>query len=98
MTREEAIARIKSHEAELRAGGINSLALFGSIARGDQRPDSDLDLMCDIDEGQNLSLFDFIGLRLRLEDIVGTHVDLVERAYMRPRIARRAMNDEVPIF
>ncbi len=98
MTRDEAIARIKPHEAELRAAGITALSLFGSVARGDAREDSDVDLMCDIDMMQRVSLLDFISLQLRLQDILGTAVDLTEREMLMPTIARHASRDMVPVF
>ena len=98
MTREEAIARIKPHEAELRAAGITSLALFDSVARGDARADSDIDLMCEIDKTRVHDLLDFIGIQLRLKDIVGQRVDLVQQAFMRPRIAQDAAKDQIRVF
>lgn len=98
MTREEAIARIKPHEAELRAAGITSLALFGSIARGDQREDSDVDLMCEIDRASGMSLIEFAGLQTRLEWVVECPIDLVVRTAMRPRIRAQAEADMVSIF
>lgn len=98
MTRDEAIARIKPHEAELRAAGITSLALFGSVARGDAREDSDVDLMCEIDRESRMSLIEFAGVQLRLENLTHRSVDLVERGSMRPRIRAHAEADMVPIF
>ncbi|MES2175917.1 MAG: nucleotidyltransferase domain-containing protein [Pseudomonadota bacterium] len=98
MTREEAIARIKPHEAELRAAGLRSLALFGSVARGEARADSDVDLMCEIDKTKVYDLLDFIGIQLRLQDIVGRKVDLVQQAFMRSGIARDAAKDQICLF
>ncbi len=98
MDREETIARIKAHEHELRAGGISTLTLFGSIARGEGRADSDIDLLCEIDASRSVSLLDFIGLQQQLEDILGAHVDLVERECLIPAIARHARRDMVAIF
>jgi len=98
MTRDEAIARIKPHEAELRAAGIISLALFGSVARGEQREDSDIDLMCEIDRTKVYDLLDFIGIQLRLQDIVGRKVDLVQQAFMRSGIAKDAAKNQIRLF
>ncbi len=98
MTREEAIARIKPHEAELRAAGLRSLALFGSVARDEQHDDSDIDLMCEIDKTRVYDLLDFIGIQLRLQDIVGRKVDLVQQAFMRSGIAKDAVKDQIRVF
>lgn len=98
MTREEAIARLKPHEAELRAAGIRSLALFGSVARGEAREDSDVDLMCEIDHDSGIDLIAFAGIKRRIEEYVARRTDLVERGTMRPRIRARAEADMVPIF
>jgi predicted nucleotidyltransferase len=98
MTREEAIARIKPHEAELRAAGIISLALFGSVARGEAQEGSDVDLMCEIDRNSRVDLIRFAGIQLKLEDFMQRPVDLVERDAMRPRIRASAETDMVAIF
>ncbi len=98
MMRDEAIARLKAHETELRDAGITSLALFGSVARGEAGEGADLDLMCEIDGRRVLGLLDFIGLQMQLEDIVGSPVDLVERPCMLPQIAARADHERMPIF
>jgi len=52
MNRDEAIARLKKHEAELRGLGVEHLYLFGSTARGDARQDSDVDLFFDHPRGE----------------------------------------------
>lgn len=98
MDRQQAIDRIKAQEQELRAAGLAALALFGSTARDQQDEGSDVDLMCDLDKRRKLGLLEFIEIQMRLEDIVGRKVDLVERAFMRPRIAHSAAQDMVPIF
>jgi predicted nucleotidyltransferase len=98
MTREEAIARIKPHEAELRKAGITSLALFGSVARDDASETSDVDLMCEIDRTSAMGLIEFAGIQLKLEDYMRTRVDLVVRDSMRPRIRAQAEADMVSIF
>jgi predicted nucleotidyltransferase len=78
MTREEVIAVLRAHEAELKAAGIVHLHLHGSVARDDSGPDSDVDLAGRFDRGKRLSLIDMVGLQNRLSDILGTEADLCD--------------------
>lgn len=98
MTREQAIARIKPHDAELRAAGLAALYLFGSTARGNARTNSDVDLMCEIDRNSGMDLIRFAGIRRQLADFMSQPIDLVERHSMRPRVRARAEADMVAIF
>lgn len=98
MTRDDVLARIKPHEAELRAAGIAALYLFGSTARGTNREGSDLDLMCDLDPEKPIGLFQFAGLQLRLQDELHVRVDLVPRRSMHPGILKQAEADMVQVF
>ena len=78
MDREEIIARLRAHEAELRAAGIIHLHLHGSVARGQARPGSDVDLAGEFDKRKRLSLIDMVGLKNRLSDILGEDADLCD--------------------
>lgn len=98
MTREETIALIKPHEAEMRAAGMAALYLFGSTARGEANAQSDVDLACDIDKDSRIGLIELIEMQMKLEEFVGRPVDLVERAAMRPRIAKSVNQDAVQVF
>lgn len=84
MNRHDASAILRSHEGELRARGVTRLALFGSCLRGDDGPDSDIDLLVDFDKNRDLSLFDFSALQLWLSDLLGRNVDLVQRDQLKP--------------
>ena len=64
MERAEAIAKLKEHEAELKRLGVEHLYLFGSTARDDARPDSDVDLFFDYDKGR-LGLFALMDVKER---------------------------------
>jgi hypothetical protein len=92
MDREQVIARLKAHERELRAAGIVQLSLFGSVARGEAGPESDVDLAVSLDPAHRIDLFQFYGLAERLESLLDAKVDLisepVERATLRARIER----------
>jgi len=76
MNREEVIDRLRAHEAELRAAGIVRLAVFGSVARGNNTPDSDIDLLADFDKTKRYTLLTMGRLESRLADMLGAKVDL----------------------
>lgn len=98
MKREEALSRIKVHEAELRASGLAALYLFGSTARDEAASRSDVDLMCDLDPTLALGLIEFAGLKLRLQEAIAAPVDLVPRRSMRLAIRAHAESDMVQVF
>lgn len=98
MRREEVIATIRAHEGELRAMGVAHLALFGSIARGDDRPDSDVDVLIDVEPGRKFSLLDLAGVYRRLAELLEREVDVVSRKALKPRIAERIADDVTPVF
>ncbi len=77
------------------AHGITNVRVFGSVARGDDRPDSDIDLLADLPDGIGL-----IGLghaRSELERILDARVDLVPATDLKPDVAARAIADLVPL-
>ncbi len=78
MNREQVIATLRAHEPELKAAGVVRLSLFGSTARGDRRPDSDIDLLTAFNETRRISLLDVAGIEIQLSDLLGRTVDLVE--------------------
>jgi predicted nucleotidyltransferase len=79
MDREGIIAKLRQHEAELRASGIVRLSVFGSVARGDAAPRSDVDLMGEFERAKGLTLFDMAGLEVRLAEILEARVELSDR-------------------
>jgi predicted nucleotidyltransferase len=98
MDREQVIARLKAHERELRAAGVIHLSLFGSVARGEARPDSDIDLVVKLDRKRGIDLFELGGLNIRLQDLLGAAVDLITEPVRRPRFQERIDRDRVLVF
>jgi predicted nucleotidyltransferase len=98
MNRDAVIATLRAHEPELRSAGIVRLALFGSTARDEARPDSDIDLMAVFDDARQLSLLDVIGIENRLADLLGQSVDLVEEGMLKPRVRQNADREAVLAF
>jgi len=84
MKREEVIFLLAKYRQELQRFGVKSLALFGSVARGDARPDSDIDFIVEF-EGK--ATFDgYMNLKLFLEGVLKNRVDLVTRKAIKPRL------------
>ncbi len=98
MDRDEAIRILKDHEGEIRARGVTRLALFGSIVRNDARPDSDVDVVVDIEPGRKFSLIDHASLRVLLCDIFGCEADVVIREDLRPRFRDEVERDTVRVL
>jgi uncharacterized protein len=89
-------ARLADMLPELREKyGVQSLAIFGSYARGEQTVESDLDLLVDLDPVPGL--LTFVGLAYEIEDTLGVTVDLFTRAMLKPRIAPRVQKDMMPV-
>ena len=75
--------------------GAFNVRIFGSVARGDARSDSDLDFLVDMEPGR--SLLDLAGLALALEDALGRDVDVITPEGLRLRIREQVLNDSVPL-
>lgn len=97
MTRDEAIRRIPEHRDELRKRGVKRLYLFGSTARGEAGPGSDVDLIIHIDyeSHEKFGLFDFIRVKHYLEDALGVEVDLVPEDGIKPQLRDRIMGERI---
>lgn len=98
MDRDHAIGILARHADEIRARGVASLALFGSVARGDQRPESDIDIMIDLVPGSRVSLFDIMDLQDRLSALLAARVDLVTRGGLHPDLRDDILGDAVRVF
>src|SRR3954471_1841551 len=98
MDRDSAIRTLKAHEAELRALGVQRLSLFGSVARGEAGPDSDVDLAVTLDPGRQIGLFRFAVLREQITDLLGREVDMVSEPVDRARLQSRIDRDRVHVF
>jgi hypothetical protein len=98
MDRQDIIARLRENEAELRARGVMHAALFGSRARDDARPDSDTDIMIDIDPMAHVTLFDYVGLKEYIASLFDGPVDVVNRAGLKPYVRPAATTDAIYAF
>ncbi|GAB3391206.1 hypothetical protein GCM10027568_16430 [Humibacter soli] len=86
--RDELISALADH------GGRN-LRLFGSAARGDDGPDSDVDLLVDLDD--HVGIFDLAAMELAAERILGVAVDVVPANALKPRVAESALAEAIAV-
>ena len=99
MDRERVIEQLKAHEHELRAMGVARLSLFGSTARGEAGPKSDVDLAAEFDRrNRPFTAFDFGDVEERLARILGVPVDLVGEPARHPRLSINLERDRVHVF
>jgi predicted nucleotidyltransferase len=93
LTRDRAVQLLREHMDEMRALGVLSLSIFGSVARDEAGPASDVDVL--MEHGPGLSLFDYAGIQIRLEEILSRPVDLATADALKPRIRDRVLSEAV---
>ncbi|MCW5850961.1 MAG: nucleotidyltransferase family protein [Anaerolineae bacterium] len=95
MTRDDVLRLLAEHRAELRRRGVKSIALFGSAARGEAGPQSDVDILV---EFETPPTFDrYMDVKFYLEDLLGAPVDLVTLRSLKPLIRPAVEHEAVYI-
>jgi predicted nucleotidyltransferase len=97
METNDAIARLKAHEAELKQLGVQHLYLFGSTACGEARDDSDVDLFFDHEKGK-LSLFGLMDVKERASEILGRKADIMTRDSLHRMLRQRIEASALQVF
>lgn len=98
MNGQEILAKLRENETALRARGVSHAALFGSRARGDNRPDSDIDIMIEIDPEAHVGVWDYVGLKEYISELFAGPVDVVDRDALKSHIAPVATADTIYAF
>jgi predicted nucleotidyltransferase len=97
MERDDAIAKLRAHEAELRHLGVEHLYLFGSTARGEARDDSDVDLFFDYERGK-LGLFQLMDVKEETSRILGQKADIMTRDSLHKVLRSRIEASALQVF
>jgi predicted nucleotidyltransferase len=95
IARKELLAGPSFFAARARARGVAGLTLFGSRARGDNRLDSDIDIMIDIEAGRKFSLLDLVGVAHHVEDVFGLPANIFMRRSLDPDFLAEARKSEI---
>jgi uncharacterized protein len=98
MKAEDAIATLHRYESFLRARGIRHAAVFGSVARREDRPDSDIDIVIEIDPEARMTVFDYVGLKDYVAGLFDGHVDVVSRQGLKPHVRPAVTADAIYAF
>jgi uncharacterized protein len=96
--KDRVIVILREHAPELRDAGVMHLRVFGSVARGDNSSNSDIDLLADFDRSRRLTLVTVGRLESRLADLLGVKVDLSSPEWMRESIRERVLKEAVLVF
>lgn len=75
--------------------GVSEIGIFGSFARGEVTPESDLDILVDFE--RPIGLLKFVDLKLTLSDLLGVEVDLVMKSALKPRIGKRILQEVIRV-
>lgn len=98
MTREELLQKLRDLAPEIKAEGVASMSLFGSRARGDAKPDSDIDLLIDVAPEVRFSLLNVSGIGLLVQDATGLPAQVSLRRSLDARTKERIQDDLIRVF
>ena len=98
MNKQDVIDTLVGHKEELRARGVRHAALFGSVARDEAGPESDIDIMVELDPEAKIDVFQYAGIKMYIEGLFGAPVDVVDREALKPAVRIPATSDAIYVF
>jgi predicted nucleotidyltransferase len=98
MDRNDAIRTLKAQESELRRRGVRHAMLFGSVARDEARPGSDVDVLVELDPAARINVFDYVGIVEYVQGLFAEPVDVSNRESLKPHVRPTAERNAIRIF
>ncbi|MFO0989886.1 MAG: nucleotidyltransferase domain-containing protein [Alphaproteobacteria bacterium] len=95
---DRALSVLRMNQSRLAEMGVVHAGIFGSVARGEAGPESDLDVLVVLDDSKVVTIYDYCGVRLAISDLFGGNADVVERKALRPRLKDRIIAEVVDAF
>ena len=98
MTLDQVLLTLRDAEAALRTKGVRHAAVFGSTARGEARPGSDIDILVDFDPAARVTVYDYIAVKNDIASLFEERVDVVDREGLKPHLRQPVTRDLVHAF
>ena len=89
---------MRENEGPLRERGIRHAALFGSCARGEERPDSDIDIMIEVDPAARIGVYEYVAIKDYIAGLFDTRVDVVRHDRLKSYVGPAAAEDAIYAF
>ena len=78
--------------------GITKMDVFGSYVRGEEGPNSDIDILIELEDPPRIDLFDLVNLEDRLSNLLGIKADITLKKNLRKRIGQRILQEAIPVW
>ncbi|MDH7504027.1 MAG: nucleotidyltransferase family protein [Verrucomicrobiota bacterium] len=98
MDKEQVIQTLQKNRASLAPFHVRSLAVFGSVVRGEERPESDIDILVEFEPGARVGLFTFARLQRFLQEMLGREVDLATPGALHHAMKKDILEEAVHAF
>ena len=92
------VRTLRAHADDLRRRGVEHASVFGSVARGEDTNESDVDILIALDPAARLDAFGYAGILIDLEEWIRRPVQVARRDKLKPHVRRHALKDEVRAF
>ena len=97
-TLDDVLETLRTHKTELRRFGVSHAAVFGSVARGEARADSDIDVLVELDQDRPMGIFEYARLKLYINEILNGAADVVNRRTLKPLLRDSILRGAVHVF